>query len=98
MRGDLQEANSSLGQTVIERDTAAKDRDTANATIATLNGTLATAQQGGLQAVLTEDPSGLWTSMKAIWSAFPNSSLCGFSKSSYASAGYYSYDFTLFNC
>jgi hypothetical protein len=89
-REDAKDAAEVLTQAQADLTTRTTERDSA----LTL---LTQAQQGGIAAVLTLPPDGLWASMPEILRRMPNST-CGYSKTFYSSAGYTSYDFVRSSC
>lgn len=97
-KADVKTSETAVAQSQTDLASRTTERDAALASLTATQAQLVAAQQGGLAAVLTQAPDGLWESMRQIWLVIPNSSLCGYSKTVYSSGNYTSYDFVRYIC
>lgn len=86
-------SNFAQAQTDLAARTA--ERDAANASLSAQTALTVQAAAGTLPGL---SPDQLWAVMVAIYPLLPNSDLCGYSRSLYASGNYTSYTFTRYIC
>lgn len=102
LNGQVVTLTESFAQSQTDLAKRTAERDAANAALTTTTASLAaqtaltTSAATGALAGLS--PDQLWAVLGALYPLMPNSDLCGYGRSFYASGNYTSYSFTRYVC
>lgn len=102
LNGQVLALTGSFAQSQTDLAARTAERDAANAALAATTSSLAvqtaltTSAATGALAGLS--PDQLWAVLGALYPLMPNSDLCGYGRSFYASGNYTSYSFTRYVC